>query len=126
VIGRLGAATTRDGDAPLEGLFQLGGFLHLSGFNEEELSGQHSGLASLIYMRRLFDARLLRMFAGASLELGNVWQESDAASFDNSILAGSVFLGFDTPIGPLYVGYGRAETDDESAYIYLGPRFTFR
>lgn len=126
VIGRLGAATTRDGDAPLEGLFQLGGFLHLSGFNEEELSGQHSGLASLIYMRRLFDARLLRMFAGASLELGNVWQESDAASFDNSIFAGSVFLGFDTPIGPLYVGYGRAETDDESAYIYLGPRFTFR
>jgi outer membrane translocation and assembly module TamA len=66
------------------------------------------------------------MFAGASLELGNVWQESDAASFDNSIFAGSVFLGFDTPIGPLYVGYGRAETDDESAYIYLGPRFTFR
>ena len=124
-IGRLAGATTLDDDAPLEGLFQLGGFLRLSGFNEDELSGQHSGLASLVYMRRLLDVQLLRTFAGASVELGNVWQNSDDVSFDNTIFAGSVFVGFDTPIGPLYVGYGLAETDDKSAYIYLGPRFTF-
>jgi NTE family protein len=39
--------------------------------------------------------------------------------------SGSAFLGFDTPIGPLYVGYGRTDTDLESVYIYLDPRFTF-
>ena len=74
VIGRLAGGTTLDDDAPLEGLFQLGGFLRLSGFNEDELSGQHFGLASLVYMRQLRDVRLWRSFAGASLELGNVWQ----------------------------------------------------
>ncbi|MGH8242087.1 MAG: hypothetical protein ACRETY_01920 [Steroidobacteraceae bacterium] len=103
----------------------LGGFLHLSGFNEDELSGQHSGLASFIYMRRLLNVKFLRTFAGASLELGNVWQSSEGASLDNTIFSGSVFLGFDTPIGPLYAGYGLADTNDKSIYIHLGPRFTF-
>ncbi|HEY4646677.1 MAG TPA: patatin-like phospholipase family protein [Steroidobacteraceae bacterium] len=125
VIGRLAGTTTLDDDAPLEGLFQLGGFLRLSGLEEDQLSGQHSGLATLVYMRRLLDVQLLRAFAGASLELGNVWQNSSDASLDNTIFAGSLFLGVDTPIGPLYIGYGRADTDDQSAYIYLGPRFTF-
>ena len=125
VIGRLAGATTLGDDAPPEGLFPLGGFLHLSGFNEDELSGQHSALASLVYMRRLLNVPVLRTFAGASLELGNVWQNSDAASFDNTIFSGSVFLGFDTPIGPLYVGYGLADTDDKSVYIHLGPLFGF-
>ena len=125
VVGKVAGATTLDDDAPLEGLFQLGGFLRLSGFNEDELSGQHFGLASLVYMRQLRDVRLWRSFAGASVELGNVWQTSSDASLDNTIFAGSLFLGVDTPIGPLYLAYGRAETDDQSVYIYLGPRFTF-
>jgi NTE family protein len=125
VIGRLAGATTLNDDAPPEGLFPLGGFLQLSGFNEDELSGQHAGLASLIYMRQLLNVKILRTFAGASLELGNVWQNSDAASLDNTIFSSSVFLGLDTPIGPLYIGYGLADTDDQSIYIHLGSRFTF-
>jgi NTE family protein len=59
-----------------------------------------------------------------AVELGNVWQTSSDASLDSTIVAGSLFLGVDTPIGPLYLAYGRAETDDQSVYIYLGPRFT--
>ena len=62
---------------------------------------------------------------GINLETGNVWQRTEDISWDNTILAGSLFLGFDTPIGPLYIGYGRTDTDREGAYVYLGPRFTF-
>ena len=124
-VARVSGGTTEDDNAPLEGLYRLGGFLRLSGFNEDELTGQHFGLATVVYMRRLLDAQLFRSFAGASLELGNVWQSSDDVSLDNTIFSGSLFLGFDTPIGPLYVGYGLTETDEQSAYIYLGPRFTF-
>ena len=124
-VARVSGGTTEDDNAPLEGLYRLGGFLRLSGFNEDELTGQHFGLATVVYMRRLLDAQLFRSFAGASLELGNVWQSSDDVSLDNTIFSGSLFLGFDTPIGPLYIGYGLTETDEQSAYIYLGPRFTF-
>ena len=93
VIGRLAGGTTLDDDAPIEGLFPLGGFLRLSGFNEDELTGQHFGLATVIYMRRLLDVRLLRSFAGASLELGNVWQNSSDVSLDEHDLFGKPVSG---------------------------------
>jgi NTE family protein len=125
LMGQVVGATTPDDDAPLESLFRLGGFLRLSGVGENELSGQHAGLAELMYMRRISDLQFLRTYLGASLELGKVWQTSSDASFDDTILAGSVFLGLDTPVGPLYVAYGRTELDDQSFYIYLGPRFSF-
>ena len=124
-IGVLAGATTEDDNAPLNSLFQLGGFMRLSGLQDNELTGQHAGLASLVYMRRLAKMQLFGAYAGASIELGNVWQDSDDVSHDNSITAGSVFLGFDTPIGPLYLAYGRTDTGDDSFYIYLGPRFAF-
>jgi NTE family protein len=76
-------------------------------------------------MRRLAKMQLFNAYAGASVELGNIWQDSNDVSIDNSITAGSVFLGFDTPIGPLYLAYGRTDTSRDSFYIYLGPRFAF-
>lgn len=75
--------------------------------------------------RILNDMQLFKTYVGASLERGNVWQNSKDVSFGNTITAGSVFLGVDTPIGPLYLTYGHANTGDYSFYIYLGPRFTF-
>jgi NTE family protein len=39
------------------------------------------------------------------------------------ILAGSLFLGLDTPLGPLYLAYGRAEGGNDSAYFFLGQTF---
>lgn len=77
---------------------------------------------SLVYMRRLAYAQFFSTYAGASLEVGNVWQNSKDVSLDNTIGAGSTFLGFDTPIGPLYLVYGRTDTSRSSFYIYLGPR----
>jgi NTE family protein len=125
VLGRISGFSTMDGTAPLGARVRLGGFLRLSGFQENQLDGQDAGLISLAYYRSINDIQLFKAYLGASLELGNVWQTSKDASFDNTITAGSVFLGVATPIGPLYIAYGRAETGDDSFYIYLGPRFTF-
>ncbi|HWH49177.1 MAG TPA: patatin-like phospholipase family protein [Burkholderiales bacterium] len=125
VIGMLSGEFTTDGEAQVEGLFRLGGLFRLSGLTDQQLSGQHAGLMELVYMHRLANIQFFKSYAGASLELGNVWQKKDDISFDNCITAGSLFLGFDTPIGPLYVGYGRTQHDDQSVYVYLGPRFSF-
>ena len=40
-----------------------------------------------------------------------------------AILAGSVFVGWSTPLGPLYLGYGIAEGGQDSAYLFLGRTF---
>jgi NTE family protein len=125
VIGGVVGATTLDNDAPLDGLFRIGGLFRLSGFQENQLSGQHAGLVGLIYMRRLQDSRFLQSYIGGSLEAGNVWQDTADVSLDNSIIGGSAFLGLDTLIGPVYLGYGRTDTGESSIYFHIGPRLTF-
>ena len=115
--------STLDSDAPLQNLFQLGGLLNLSGYLDDELSGQHLGLLRMAYMRRIVDFNLLPTYLGASLEFGNVWQNKSDIDFDTLITAGSLFLGVDTPLGPIYLGYGLAEGNKNSFYFYLGRLF---
>lgn len=122
----IGAAlfdTTLDSDAPLESLFTTGGLLRLSGFAQNELSGQHLGLLRLIAFRRFGDFALLPIYVGGSLEQGNVWDRYEDIELGNSLTAGSIFVGADTPIGPIYLGYGMAEGGHESLYLYLGKLF---
>ncbi len=123
IIGGLRFNTTLDSDAPIQSMFRAGGFLNLSGYNPDELTGQHYGLLELIYYRRMGDFNLMPTYLGFSLETGNVWEEKDDIAFDDTISAGSVFVGVDTVLAPLYLGYGLAEGGTKSAYFYLGRVF---
>ncbi len=115
-----------EGDIPVE-VFSLGGFFNLSGYASNELRGQHLALGRVLYYRHLNDgvASLLDtpVYLGASIEGGNVWQESSEISFDNILTAGSLFLVIDTVIGPLYLAYGSAEGGRDAAYLFLGQTF---
>lgn len=81
------------------------------------------GLLLFTYMRRINDFNLLPTYIGASLEFGNVWQDDDDIAFDNLITSGNLFVGVDSPIGPVYLGYGQAEGNINSLYFYLGKVF---
>ena len=115
--------STLDNDAPLQNLFQLGGLFNLSGYLKDELSGQHLGLLRLAYMRRIGNFNLMPTYIGATLESGNVWQSDDDIDFASLITAGSLFLGVDTFLGPIYLAYGHAEAGKYSFYFYLGRFF---
>ena len=71
-------------------------------------------------MRRIYRSRFFPLYGGGSLEVGNAWQRSGDIDFDNTIFAGSLFLGADTVIGPFYLGYGLAEEGRDAVYFYLG------
>ena len=107
--------------------FSLGGLFSLSGYAPDELSGRHAAIGRLLYYRRLGDQLLpvfdTSVYLGASIELGNVWQDSDDIAFDNTLTAGSVFVVFDSLLGPLYIAYGAAEGGRRSAYLFLGQTF---
>jgi NTE family protein len=60
------------------------------------------------------------IYLGGSLEAGKVYGGATVLEFDRSVLGGSLFLGLDTSIGPLYLGAGRASGRNHSAYLYLG------
>jgi NTE family protein len=109
-----------DDDVPLERWWELGGFRRLSGLIPQQLAGRHFGLASMSYSRRLNEVELAPVYAGISLEAGNTWDRKSQIGFDNLIYAGSLFLGVDTPIGPLFLAWGRADTRENAFYLYLG------
>jgi NTE family protein len=114
------------GDLPLQEQFFLGGFLNLSGYQTRSLVGPYSGLARLIYFYRLDNASAafsLPIYAGGSLEAGNVWDQSSDISFGSLQKAGSLFLGADSPIGPFYLGAGYAEGGNKAFYLFLGRTF---
>jgi NTE family protein len=114
---------TPDNDAPIQNWFQLGGLFKLSGYQINELSGQQLGLLQLIYMRRVGNFGLMPTYLGGSLEAGNTWQDLDDVEFNSLLGAGSLFLGVDTFVGPLYIAYGIAENNNHGFYLYLGKIF---
>ena len=66
------------------------------------------------------------LYAGLSLEYGNIFQQRDDIKFKNGIAACSVFLGLDTIIGPIYIAYGRTDSGRDNFYLSLGMSFTHR
>ncbi len=122
-FGRGMYETTLDQNAPENALFRRGGLFELSGFLNRQLAGQHFGLLEGVFFRRLGNITLLPIYAGFSLETGNAWDNRDAISLDNTILAGSAFLGADTILGPLYIGYGINDSNASTIYLYLGRRW---
>ncbi len=106
---------------PRYDLFEWGGFLEQSGFPTGALITDRFTFGRLVYYRRLVRQKLLEgVYAGFSLEIGNYGPPLVPGSPSGTLKSGSLFLGADTPIGPLYFGYGRANTHDSSWYLYLG------
>jgi NTE family protein len=114
---------TVSGVAPVSQLFRMGGFFDLSGINRNELSGQYAARLGASYYRRIGDFVLFPAFAGVTLEVGNTWESRGDISLKSSIVGGSFWGGISTPIGPVYVGYGRAEGGADAFYVSLGRVF---
>lgn len=106
--------------------FQLGGARQLSGFRQDALAGQNVSLGRLVYYRRMTPRSFLPLdfplYLGASLERGRVWNNDNA--FDSGYInAASVFLGYETPLGPLNFSYGLNDENEKALYLNLGHSF---
>ena len=101
----------------------LGGFLNLSGYAERALVDTQTGLARAVLYRRTGDTSGLfsvPMYVGGSLEAGNVWATRRDFLRGDPVVAGSLFLGLDTPLGPMFLGYGRNDRGAASWYLTFG------
>jgi NTE family protein len=119
--------TMLNGDGLMEDSFNIGGFLNLSGYTAGELSGQHTALGRLVYLRRISRLGLgnlkMQMFVGGSAEAGHAWNRREDISFSTLTAAGSVFIGADSFLGPAYIGYGQAEGGHSMVYFSIGQKF---
>jgi NTE family protein len=116
-----------DGELSLDALYRLGGPFSLSGLQRDELTGEAFARAGMFYLVKVNDAEPrffgVPLYTGGSLEAGNAWADREAAALDNVILGGSLFVGADTFLGPAFVGYGHAEGDRHSVFLFLGRPF---
>jgi NTE family protein len=60
---------------------------------------------------------------GFSIETGNVWQTRDDVDASDLELGGSIFLGADSPFGPIYLAAGLGESGEQAFYLLLGKTF---
>lgn len=123
----LSANGATDDDFVFQEILSLGGITRLSGYQPDELFGRYTGLASVGYYRRLGkdQTSLLgtSIYVGGSIETGGAWFDRDDISTDSLQTAGSIFVGIDSPIGPIYFAYGHAEGGVNSIYLTIGSLF---
>ncbi len=108
-------------------LFFVGGFGRLSGLGEKELFGERVMLARLVAYRRLVNFNVVGMqvliYAGGSIEAGNAYFEDEPLTWDSLQNAWSLFVGADTFIGPIFIGYGHSEGGRDRVYFSIGHQF---
>ena len=110
-----------------QNLFTLGGFLELSGLPSDSLVGTQFGIARAILYRRISRGGTgffeYPAYLGASIETGNVWATRDDVDFGDLETGGSLFLGAETPFGPVYLAAGLASGGERAFYLFLGKTF---
>jgi NTE family protein len=120
---QLKAAGAIQGDLPIYDLVYLGGLFNLSGYLINQLQGQQSVFGRAAYYYRLADVPVLvkGLYAGVSLEVGQVFGRLDGSPAVGLLPAAAVFLGADTALGPFYLAYGHAfDASLNTVYLYLG------
>lgn len=106
---------------PPNRLFQWGGLMQQSGYPTGALLGEDLRFARVIYYNRVARWSLLDgIYVGGSLEIGRMGRPLLPANDAGTIKSGALLLGVDTPLGPLYLGYGRANKGYDSLYLFLG------
>lgn len=107
--------------------FSLGGFLNMSGITPETLVGPNFAILRGIYYRQVGSGGQgildLPVYIGASLELGNVWNSRREISFGSARTNGSIFIGLDTLLGPVYFATGFDDGGGSAYYLFLGRTF---
>lgn len=102
--------------------YSLGGFQNLSGYRTAQVAGNYLLFGRLTYYQRLpYSVGVARaLFVGGSLEAGNAWTERSDITLRQLRGAGSLFVGADTGIGPLYLSIVSAPKGYTGLYLFLG------
>jgi NTE family protein len=127
VLGLEGGSALDDRVVSPQQLFTLGGFLELSGLPADAIAGTQYGLARAVVFRRVSRGGTgffeFPAYVGVSFEAGNAWATRDDVEWRDIETAGSVFLGAESPVGPVYLGAGLAEGGASAFYLLLGRTF---
>ena len=121
--GRVYGAGSPRGDLPVFDPVTMGGFLNMSGFARNQVVGDSVSYGSIRAEKVVGQLPLgLRgdMRVGVALESGKVggrYTETNLDGWQNSV---AIYAGGETPLGPVYAGYGYAPNGMSNIYIFVG------
>jgi NTE family protein len=120
-VAMRGSGPISDTDRPIYIAQPWGGFLQQSGFQTGQLLNERYVYGRLNYYYRLLDVPLFEgLYAGVAGEIGNYGPPLVEGNPSGTIYSGSAYLAFDSPLGPMYLGYGVAKGGNQALYFYLG------
>ncbi|MXR36896.1 patatin-like phospholipase family protein [Craterilacuibacter sinensis] len=123
VSGKFRASQTLHGSVPFYEASKLGGFLNLSGYAQDQLVGDDMRFAQLRAEKIIGQLPLgLRgdMRLGLALEGATFGRRFSESQLEGWQASATLYLGGETPLGPVYLGYGHAKQGPNAVYLFLG------
>jgi NTE family protein len=120
---RLSYQGSLKGQLPAYDAGSLGGLNNLGGFAEGQLIGddiRYAGLRVEKIIGRLPMGLRGDLRIGLAVETGKVgtpYSETQRSGWMNSA---SLYFGGETPLGPVYLGFGQSDSGTSSLYLFLG------
>ena len=99
--------------------FYLGGTRTFIGYHQDQLAGDK-------YIASNFELRLgliYSLYLSLRYDMGEAFGRFEEIRFDHLRNSMGVILALDTPLGPISLGYGRAEAKFDNLYFNLGYDF---
>jgi NTE family protein len=111
-------------DLPVERLSVFGGIFDIAGYTQGSLAASNYALGrATMYVPFAKGGSSLFPFGGyvgGTFEFASLRSNISAIGDHPDIVAGSVFLGVDTPVIPLYLGFGVSDEAEHAFYLALG------
>jgi len=100
----------------------LGGFQRLSAYQQDQFSGNYMLYGSATYLLRAvnFEMAGQSLFLGSSLEAGNVWDTGKDISIPSLRKSLSLFAGFNSFMGPIYLGFAIGQGGAKNVFFQMG------
>jgi NTE family protein len=117
------AGTDLGSGMPAYESFALGGPARLSGYRINQFAGRRYTYGRVMYYNRtlpLPDILGSGIYVGGSAEVGRITDRVDGLPSPGTLWSGSIFLGADTFLGPMYAGFGLGESGSWTLYFLLG------
>jgi len=113
-----------DNTLPFSEWFRIGGLLDFIGLHDYEYFGRQVILANLEYRLLLPDTFISNAYVGLRYDIGGVWETPDLVLKSEDFFSGfGGWIGFNTLLGPVFVGYGKASNKSGIYYVSLGYSF---
>ncbi|BCT91561.1 patatin [Lysobacter helvus] len=123
IQGGVGYHATTQGTLPVQDRYRLGGRGQLVGFRQFELTGQDYAVVYGGYTWQLAEVFGRSALVGGTLEYGNAWEKRSDMDWADGIWNASLYIGFDSWVGPMLFGYGWREGGNGVLFLEIGKPF---